>query len=244
MPVSKVCECCGKSFNTPLRRSESVRFCSLDCKTASGRERLSCSCCGNVFERVRSELRGKDTYCSKACYLKSMKGKKHPANPLRPRYFKTCETCKQEFRVTETRKDTARFCSRACQSMSTEFKKECSEKQQAEKHWRWTGGKYLTHEGYIRNKRKVFGKEGFVYNHRKVLLDAMLAECPDHPFIEWVDGKPGLSQEIDVHHIDRNRSNNELSNLLAVTKAAHAQIHHRNTKPHPWECWPSNPASW
>ena len=244
MPVQKVCENCGVLFKTSPRRSESVRFCSRECKTASGRVKMTCGGCGKLFERVASELRGKDVFCQKQCYFDSQKGRRKDVSPDRPRYFKTCETCKKEFRVTQTRKETARFCSRACQGINSEFRKECSERQQAERHWRWSGGKYLTHEGYIRHKRKVLGKEGFTYNHREVIVEAMLKECPEHPFLVRVGGKVRLSSLIEVHHIDRDRANNHPSNLLAVTKDAHAQIHHRNRKPDPWECWPSNPTKW
>lgn len=244
MPVQKVCEQCGTKFAVPPRRAEEVKFCSRECKTAAGRVKLSCGVCGSAFERVRSELRGKDAYCSKPCYLTSQKGQPKAANPQRPRYFKTCEECSKEFRVTLTRKDTARFCSRECQGRNAAFRAECSEKQQGEKHWRWQGGRYKTHEGYIRHKRKVYGKEGFTYNHRDVVAQAMAEQCPRHPFLHEVGGRLRLRRKIDVHHIDRNRENNALDNLLAVTKDAHAQIHHRNRKPDPWECWPPNPTKY
>lgn len=244
MPVQKVCEKCGVKFNVSPRRADEVRFCSRECKTASGRVQLSCAACGEVFEKVRSDLRGQKAYCSKTCYTKSQTGRKIAASDARPRYFKVCEVCRNEYRVTQTRKETARFCSRACQGASDAFRKECSDRQQADKHWRWSGGKYLTHEGYIRHKRKVQGVEGFTYNHRQVLTEALVQENPSHPFLIERDGKRLMNPMIDVHHIDRNRSNNDLSNLLAVTKEAHAQIHHRNKKPEPWECWPPNPANW
>lgn len=244
MPVQKVCEQCGAKFAVPPRRAEEVKFCSRECKTAAGRVKLSCGVCGSAFERVRSELKGKGAYCSKQCYLTSQKGQPKAANPQRPRYFKTCEECGKEFRVTLTRKDTARFCSRECQGRNAAFRAECSEKQQGEKHWRWQGGIYQAGCGYTRFKKKVLSKERYVLMHRLVIEKAMQAECPDHPFLVTVDGEPRLHPDIEVHHIDRDRGNNALSNLLAVTKPAHAQIHHRNRKPDPWECWPPNPTKY
>lgn len=243
MAVEKVCESCGAKFNVPPRRAESVRFCSRKCKTAAGREALNCATCGTLFERVVSASQGKAAYCSTGCYHAGLKGKPKATPEARPRYFKTCETCKTEFRVTKTRADTARFCSRACQGASAAWKEQCSEVQQGDKHWRWTGGKYKFQSGYVRDKRRVKGTDAY-FEHRRVILDAMLHLAPTHPFLIVLNGKTMLNPLIEVHHIDRDRGNNALSNLLAITKDAHAQLHHRNRKPEPWECWPPNPSNW
>lgn len=245
MPVGKVCESCGAKFNVPPSKAESVRFCSRECKTAAGRLVLTCAACGDVFERVKSsQARSSADYCSLGCYRATAAGRLQVrAEPVQ-RHFKVCETCRKDFRVTKTRAETARFCSRACQSANPNWRMECSEKQQAEKHWRWSGGKYRMKCGYVREKRKTFEGEKALWEHRKVVLDAMLAQAPDHPFLVDVNGKKTLSQSIEVHHIDRDRKNNAPENLLAVTKQAHAQIHHSDRKPEPWECWPPNPAKW
>lgn len=244
MAVVKVCGCCGKEFSVPNRRHETVKFCSRECKTNAGWESFTCVKCGTGFRRKKSDNPGDPRrYCSMDCHHADKKGKKYQVDD-RPRYHKVCETCGVQFRVTETRKDTARFCSRKCQSASPEFRKECSEAQQGDKHWRWAGGVYKCGTGYARHKSKVLGEEKFVFIHRTIILMAMLESEPDHPFIIEKNGVKKLRTEIEVHHIDRNRSNNVLSNLLAVTKHAHAQIHHRNSKPKPWECWPRDPSRW
>lgn len=244
MAVQKVCQKCGVNFSVPLRRSDEVKYCSRDCKTEAGYATVACACCGVEVKRKLSEIRGQAVYCSTDCYNKTKKGRKHKVDPAQPRYFKNCEVCSKEFRVTLTRKDTARFCSRECQSNSPEWRKQASEVQQGEKHWRWSGGKYLTHQGYIRHKRKVLGQESATFNHRIVMQEALLQADPNHPFLMKVDGKVKLSSDVEVHHIDRDRANNELSNLLIVTKMAHAKIHHFNTKPKENECWPPNPTNW
>ena len=245
MPVQKVCGQCGGQFNVPPRRADEVKFCSRECKTAAGRETIQCPSCAKPFERVKSaNARSASAYCSRECYHSSLKGRALVLPVARPRYFKTCETCKVEFRVTKTRAETARFCSRKCQGNNEAWAAECSEKQQGAKGWRWSGGKYFAKSGYVREKRNVLGTSTALLEHRKVIQEAMLKLAPWHPFLIEVNGKKVLSSQIEVHHIDRVRENNELSNLLAVTKDAHAQIHHRNRKPDPWECWPPNPEKW
>jgi len=243
MPVVKKCDRCEKEFLVSPRRSDEVRFCSRECKAAAGRVALTCGCCGVQFEKKKSEVsRSLLFFCSPDCYKSSQKGK--PKNVSgHQRYHKKCEVCAKEFRVTLTRKDEARFCSRECQAISPAYKQECSERQLREKSWRWSGGVYYSSSGYVATRDAMLGSER-IGEHRLVVLKAMLELAPWHPFLTQKDGKWRLSRDIEVHHIDRDRSNNELSNLLAVTKEAHAQIHHNNTKPKPWECWPINPKTW
>ena len=106
------------------------------------------------------------------------------------------------------------------------------------------GGKYKTGRGYVRNKRVIHGVQSIASDHRAVITEAMMSEAQGHPFLVVVGGFVRLRHDIEVHHIDRVRENNAITNLLAVTKQAHAQIHHRNRKPEPWECWPPNPVKW
>lgn len=242
MPVSKQCQHCGQSFLVPPRRSDEVKFCSRECKTAAGWVTLKCECCGESFKKkASSNADSKRFFCSRACYYKVQKGRTN-ADKGRPKYFKKCEVCAKEFRVTLTRVTTAKYCSRKCLSESPEFKKQCSESQLREKSSRWTGGTYYSSAGYIRTHDEEFGRMG---EHRRVVLKAMLKEAPGHPFlVKSTAGKWMLRGDIEVHHIDRVRSNNELGNLLAVTIEAHARIHNHNTKPKPDECWPTDPKTW
>lgn len=234
MSVQKVCGHCAKPFLVPPRRSETVKFCSIECKTAGRRVTLTCAACGESFGRPKHLAHVK--YCSNECAYSARKGIQH-ADRIEPRYH-TCEVCAVPFRITLTRKDTARFCSRVCQGKSPTHRKHLSDRQRGEKHWRWAGGRYEGKYGYVRVKGHDLASGEFHFEHRRVVEKAMLEMEPNHPFLVEIDDRKKLSREIEVHHIDRDRSNNALSNLLAVTKDAHAQIHHRNRKPEPWECWP------
>ena len=241
MSVAKICECCKKEFRVPQRRNETVRFCSLACKTEGRRKKVQCAVCKTMFSCKASETL---KYCSRTCFHAANKGSKHATDPEVVRYHKVCEVCKVGFDVNATRKDTARFCSKKCMTESPELRVEMSSAMQGEKHWRWAGGLYQHKSGYTRYKKKVGSTEKFVLSHRVIVLKAMLELMETHPFIVVVDGSKKLSPDIEVHHIDRKRSNNALSNLLAVTKLAHARIHHKGVKPKPWECWPSDPPVW
>src|SRR4051812_2185757 len=114
MPVQKVCGHCEKPFQVPPRRSEAVKFCSVECKNNAKRLTLTCAACGVSFERRRYEAFSK--YCSNDCYHSARVGVAH--NTIKHRHQVICEVCAVEFPVILSRKDTARFCSRACQSKS------------------------------------------------------------------------------------------------------------------------------
>lgn len=235
MPVQKVCGHCATSFQVPVRRHETVKFCSVGCKNNAKRCTLICATCGNSFERKKHDDFAK--YCSNACYHSSRVGvARKVKNPHR--HLRTCEVCAIEFRVMLARKDTARWCSRACQSKSNAFRSEMSETQKGEKGWRWSGGRYQFRSGYVRARGAGLNSKRTNFEHRVVIERAMVEAEPNHPFLIEVDGAKKLDPKIEVHHIDLDRTHNEFSNLLAVTKQAHARIHHRNMKPEAWECWP------
>lgn len=248
MPVDVICGSCGKTFLVPPRFFGVTRFCSQACKFQGNRIERECTCCGKrfwIWKSREAKQHGNGKFCSKACMVRA---KRSTATPIPKHAFqsllKVCEVCGSTFRIPPSRQTTARWCSRRCQKLSPTFKAECSEKQQAEKSWRWSGGKYKTHQGYVRLKRKRRGKETVRQEHTDVMIRWMLKAAPKHPFLIVIDGWDRLHPDIEVHHIDRNRSNNVHENLLAVTKDAHARIHHRGKKPEPWECWPSNPQKW
>lgn len=52
---------------------------------------------------------------------------------------------------------------------------------------------------------------------------------PEHRYIiEQIIGRKLLKNE-HVHHIDKNRSNNNINNLLLLSASEHQKIHHRKT---------------
>jgi len=237
MPVDKVCQQCGKDFQTPKRRSELVKYCSIPCRSAAHRELHKCNCCGTEFSRKKSDNPdAARKYCSKVCDMASRKGRKHAVDPNAPQYFRECELCKTTFKVNAQRKDTARFCSVVCKSKSYSGGSDALNKVKTKA----APDPRLSKNGYPLIKLEC-GR--VVYEHRHVMEQEIIRHDDMHPFLNSGSVK-SLRSEIEVHHIDRDKTNNNPSNLLAVTMYAHSQIHHRNRKPNPWECWPPNPERW
>lgn len=244
MPVKVVCKHCGDAFESKPSEAAWRKYCSRACKSAHNSVDLICCVCGIGFRRLKSQLQsGYGKYCSYSCKDTARRKPKAP-KVVRTPVFKVCCACGIVFRIPPSRSATARFCSQKCKGGDEAFRAKCSDAQSGEKSWRWSGGRYKRGTGYVRVKSKKLGVERTSVEHREVIVKWMMEECPDHPFLIVVDGVSTLHPDVDVHHIDRVRSNNTRPNLLAVTKSAHARIHHHGKQPEPWECWPQNPKRW
>ena len=243
--MEKNCETCGSTFNVKPYLANEKRHCSQACKDAANKVSFTCPGCGSAFFVYRSQLarRGNTPHCSKKC-ADEAKRKPKPPKRIRERVFKVCEECGKTFRVPPVRKETARFCSIACKASNVEFRQRCSDAQPTKNTGRWVGDSYLTNGGYVRVRRKRKDGDTVRWEHTNVMLDWLTEAAPQHAFLVMVDGFTRLHPDVEIHHIDRDRSNNVRENLLAVTRNAHAQIHRRGRKPEPWECWPPNPEKW
>jgi len=244
MPVTINCNHCSKEFLVKPYQVEDRKWCSLECKNAANRVPKVCQHCATDFWIFASqERKGLGQFCTKKCKDLS---RTHPKKEkvVRELVFKVCLTCEKTFRVPPIRKDTAKYCSLACKVVSPEYLEKMRNASVGEKSPRWTGGKYYHHTGYVVQRGKGSSSKVFQYEHQNVMLDWMLEVDPNHPFLIEVDGKKRFTPLVVVHHIDRIRTNNDRSNLLVITKDAHAAIHNHGRKPQPWECWPSNPTKW
>ena len=245
--MENVCGVCGKSFQVKPYLTGVRKYCSQECKVSANTITKQCPTCGKDFVIWKSREgkgKGNGTWCSKPCMVEAKKAKPKRQKVTKPLVFKVCETCGNTFRVPPSREKTARWCSRDCQSKSVVFRIECSEAQvRGERHPRWTG-KYQHKDGYVRlTKENPFFKV-VRSEHTAVMIEWMTEDDPTNPFLVVVNGKIYLRPGIHVHHVDRNRSNNARSNLIAVTAAAHALIHNKGQKPEPWECWPRDISNW
>lgn len=109
------------------------------------------------------------------------------------KFIGKCKNCGKTFvrnsKYSEKQLKKAEFCSRSCAN-SGKF------------HPLWNGGKYETKEGYIKIKKRSHpfcDTEGYVMEHRLVM----------ERFLNRY-----LKQTEVVHHINGDRSNNRLKNLI------------------------------
>lgn len=247
----KVCENCGVEYGVKPHLRQKSRFCSVACKKAHNTVTFDCLECGKPFSDYVSRLARNPKYCSKSCHAKAQRGgqdrvelacgqcgQRYTRNPSAASNSKycsmrclweakkttvevVCENCAKPFEVNGFRAESAKFCSESCK-----WQKYTGDPD-------WSSPEGLNREGYKRHNNS--------YEHRRVMLDWMLEVSPDHPFVVREGDNFRLSESVDVHHVDRDRTNNSRENLLAVLKDAHARMHHKRERPKPWECWPPNP---
>ena len=244
MPSIVKCVECGVDFSVKPYMAETRKFCSTACKNKNGRLTLTCERCNQPFWVFKSAVEYQSKrFCSMVCRKAVMAAKPKPPKKTRDPVFKICKTCNVEFRVPPCRKEKALYCSQRCKGSDPAYKLVSSVAQRGEKSARFKGGS-VSARGYM--KTKEWGEDAPVHTfaHRVIVAYALSAENSSHPFLTTIDGLTRLRPEIHVHHIDRNKLNNDLSNLLAVTASAHIRLHKSGRKPDPWECWPSNPTNW
>lgn len=245
MTVLLKCVECGVDYEAKPYQAETRKFCSVECKNKNGRLTLQCEHCKQPFWVFKSIINYQSKrFCSMACRKVVMAAKPKPQKVVKEAVFKVCKTCDIEFRVPLCRKETAMYCSQKCKGSDPEYKLLSSKMQRGERSSQFTGGESVSKHGYMRTK--VWGEMSghHTTSHRVVMAYALNAQDPNHPFLTVIDGLTRIRPEIHVHHIDRNRLNNDVSNLLAMTASAHVRLHKSGRKPEPWECWPSNPTNW
>ena len=145
----------------------------------------------------------------------------------------TCPICGKRFHLKKYSVEKTKnqnCCSKEC---SREFRRTLMAGEnnhqyglKGDKNASWKSDRYINHYGYwkIRCLDHPFrDKQDFVLEHRLVAEQYLLN---DENSVE-IDGKRYLSPNYVVHHIDFNRLNNEVDNLVVMTKAEHQSLHTR-----------------
>ena len=88
----------------------------------------------------------------------------------------------------------------------------------------WKSDEKISHYGYklVRHIEHPFANcDGFVFEHRLLAEEYLMTDTES---IE-INGKKYLRPDLQVHHKDGNKTNNNIDNLMIVTKAEHRRIH-------------------
>tara|TARA_Y100000310_G_scaffold260707_2_gene269787 strand:- start:4960 stop:5724 length:765 start_codon:yes stop_codon:yes gene_type:complete len=215
---AKVCKTCGEKLyrkNYPKTSYEQWRkrkYCSSGCmgkaqstgnkitKSKTGKHK-ECKVCGkNFWTTPAREKDGRGKCCSKKCYTKIQKGKIR-----KPELRKFCTNCGKVFVADGwgIRRGYGKFCSRKCVAQywlkTGAFLGENSNN--------WLGGKSFEpypSEFNRKLKNRVRKRDNYV--------------CQECGYTQ-----EQLRYNLPVHHIDYDKKNNSLNNLISLCRSCHAQ---------------------
>lgn len=140
-----------------------------------------------------------------------------------------CEVCGEPCYIRPYRLKIQKHitCSKKCDSIARkEWMKGKGNPQyglKGELNSSYIGKSYKIKNGYkfIRVENHPFSEEGFIREHRLIAERYLLNEDNS---IE-IDGELYLKPELEVHHIDENKLNNNKDNLMVLTKSEHRRLH-------------------
>lgn len=144
-----------------------------------------------------------------------------------------CEVCDKKFYVKPSRLKRSKHicCSKECDSKLRkitylgENNHQFGKKGQLNSSYLKTE-KSLRKDGYvyIRRYSHPLSVSGWIREHR---LIAEMYLMTHEQSIE-INGERYLNPKLEVHHIDEDRANNDLSNLVILTKSDHKALHNKN----------------
>ena len=183
------------------------------------RKCANCECDIEIFHKARLEK--ERVYCSKQCLGEWVK--KQNLNC-------TCPICGKKFHAKpyHLKRFKVVCCSRECSKKhKSNYMKGEGNHQYGLKgrlNLSWKSDKKITNYGYL--KIRVLNHpfkdiDDMVFEHRLVAEQHLLTE--ENSVI--IDNKSYLKPTYSVHHIDGNKLNNNVENLMVMTKAEHSRLH-------------------
>lgn len=146
--------------------------------------------------------------------------------------YGTCIICGKEFKqyASNYKTNTPKYCSRMCYHISTRKDRSCTcencgkifNKKCAKEKRRFCSNDCFAEWKRKRERNITTGKDGYRY----IWLSDGTA-IKEHIYVMEKHLGRKLKRGECVHHIDRNRSNNSISNLCLMTIGEHSRLHRR-----------------
>ena len=204
MKILKICEYCGIEYTATFKIQ---KFCCHKCSTNASikeRKKAVCRACGKEFTRRTPS--SKANYCSQKCSGTAQRG------ITKSLHQRKCKMCNKEFYVTASSKQ--KYCCGSCgakdraREIYTRICPVCKKE-------------YVTFKSSNRKtcSRECGNQLRTKHNNILVLIKTeSLVACSKCGYSKY----PNI---LERHHIDRDRVNNNLSNILILCPNCHAEVH-------------------
>lgn len=170
------------------------------------KNKFKCKECGIIFYAKKSKKR---IYCSLICRNKNLTAR-NGTNLI-------CQTCKRQFYAPKSQLGK-KYCSRDCRLKSPAIKSEyvCSLCQKKYEYLTKRPSKKRRICSNCINKNNKLRNAEYTFFHKRKLINQR-GQCE----------KCGLKEIhiLGIHHLDRNRNNNENGNLMVLCPNCHSRAH-------------------
>lgn len=171
-----------------------------------------CIVCGTKLILL-PHVQERQKYCSEPCIKvaenNAAKERRKLARENRIQVIKKCPKCLKEF--SPTRNNYAKYCSEFCQSSN--YKKSHPEKVRE-----WKKRYYQKHKEYVSKKSKIFHSNDYFGGLRFKVLDRDGGNCQNC-------GQEYRPFTTIIHHIDKDKNNNVMENLVTLCRSCHNKVH-------------------
>ena len=189
---------------------------------------IQCENCGKEFNCCPSRYnKSKHHCCSIKCSQEVLKRERESTEG----YFNCkCEICGKpiHFKPYHANKYNNHYCSKECQNkaLSAMMRGENNHQYGLKGYLNasWKSDFKISNYGYKMQRvldHPFANCNGFVFCHRLIAEKYLL----DDTNSVVVNGKRYLDPKLEVHHIDGDKLNNDVSNLIILTKASHRRLH-------------------
>lgn len=229
-----ICEYCGKEFEA--KPSAKRKYCSRECSHAAAKGKpqksrvekvlVTCAVCGKQ-EYVNPSRAKKYTCCSLECLGK------YNSEHFSQKVKCVCPVCGKEFYLKpyEYNRSKTHCCSKECIGKY----RETAYLRENNPNYGNKGDKNPLFKGYELTKQNFNLEEKYIYVPDYPGANSN-GRALSHRYIVWKNKElfnpiffdtftNDFKENILVHHIDRNHSNNDINNLCCLTLPNHTSLH-------------------
>lgn len=192
----------------------------------------TCVVCGQGFSVPPCRAKTATTCSNKCAIIVRAKSRERKVTCI-------CKNCGIEFQVPRCHEGRRIYCSVECKTTDAEYRKNMSSMSSGENNARWKSGEHLRKDGYLYKHclKHPFSHNNYVLKHRLTMESSLIENNSNSIYLVTIYGKKYLDRSFHVHHLDWDRSNNEIENLIVCTPSVHGMIH-QGVMPSPENYWP------